>query len=69
MGEQLLIRRFSEFGKVLTAALRYRPPETDTPNNSWALLTFASLSSVEDMMQAQRTFQVRVDIIGHARIR
>jgi hypothetical protein len=47
LGEELLKRRFSGFGRVLTAVVRYRAPDEEIANNSWALLTFADIESLD----------------------
>lgn len=52
LGAELLKRRFSGFGHVLTAVVRYRAPTDGSPHNSWALLSFAQLESVARLWQA-----------------
>eukprot|EP01047_Picozoa_sp_COSAG01_P017840 COSAG01_NODE_954_length_12493_cov_8.138454_4_plen_171_part_00 len=49
LGEQLLQRRFSTFGPVLVVVLRYRTPEKGVPHNSWALVTFTHLRSIDNL--------------------
>eukprot|EP01047_Picozoa_sp_COSAG01_P012104 COSAG01_NODE_538_length_15761_cov_8.160388_8_plen_655_part_00 len=52
LGAELLKRRFSGFGHVLTAVVRYRAPTDGSPHNSWALLSFVQLESVARLWQA-----------------
>ena len=58
MDERGLMDRFSEFGQVIAAVIRYRDPEPDHPHNSWALLAFAELSSVDRLMGESETVKV-----------
>jgi hypothetical protein len=53
LGEELLKRRFSVFGRVLTAVLRYRAPDEEITNNSWALLTFAHIESLDRLWSTE----------------
>ena len=52
------MERFEEFGAVDAAVIRYRDPTSEKPHNSWALLAFTSLESVDKMMQGKETAKI-----------
>lgn len=58
LDERTLIERFEEFGAVDAAVIRYRDPTPEKPHNSWALLAFTSVKSVDTMMQGKETAKV-----------
>lgn len=58
MTEEMIADRFSEFGEVLTAVIRYREPEEGKPHNSWALVVFKDNSDVVRLMRSKKERKV-----------
>ena len=57
--EAALRERFREYGYVLTAVIRIRAPDAEHPHNSWALVAFAEVDSVERLMGADNMAHVQ----------
>lgn len=59
MTEEMIADRFSEFGEVRTAVIRYREPEEGKPNNSWALVVFKDNTDVVRLMRGKKERKVK----------
>jgi hypothetical protein len=66
MTEEMIAERFSEFGEVLTAVIRYREPEEGKPHNSWALVVFKDNSDVVRLMRGKTEQIVRAKCLASA---
>ena len=50
-----------QFGYVLTAVIRIRPPTKEIAHNSWALVAFADVESVDRLMSSGDVARVEAD--------
>ena len=51
----------SQFGYVLTAVIRIRPPKATGEHHSWALLSYADMESVDRLIGSQTVAHVEGD--------